>query len=520
MNIYRYSKREGIDPSALDKEKLMDELKQKLMAGGDLDDSLWEMQHEGVEDLMEQLDRMQQSQLEKYEFSSLMEEVGRKLDDIVEMERAGIQKRLEEARRGVREDTDELSQEVRERLAEVVENRARQNLEKLDNLPQERGGQIRELARYDFMDDEARRQFQELVEALQKIKQLEEQLRKARRERSLDSVDEDLLKELMGDKAAEELQELRNMTRVLEEAGYIRRRGDKYELTPRGMLRIGQKTLQDIFGQLRKDSLGDHVIDQRGIGVEMSDETKEYEFGDTFCPHLERTIMNALYRERQVPPIKLSSEDFEVFRREQMARSATVLMLDLSVSMERRGNFTAAKQVTIALDTLIRSRYTKDSLYVVGFSTSARQMEKGDLWFAGWDEFEPYTNMQQAFILARKLLARDRCANKQIILVSDGEPTAHIEEDGSIFFQYPPSPRTLQMTLREVRSCTRKGIVINAFMLESSDLPFSLRDGPTLNAFVTQMVRINRGRVFFTPADRLGRYLLMDYVSGRIKKIH
>jgi uncharacterized protein with von Willebrand factor type A (vWA) domain len=182
-----------------------------------------------------------------------------------------------------------------------------------------------------------------------------------------------------------------------------------------------------------------------------------------------------------------------------------VLLMDLSLSMPMRGNFQAAKKVAIALDNLIRTQYPKDSLYIVGFSSYARRIRKEDLSCMNWDEFDPYTNMQHGFLVAQGLLTRETCTNKQIILISDGEPTAHFEGE-QVCFQYPPSLRTLQATLREVRQCTRKGIVINTFMLDN---------GRFLGAFVTQMARVNKGRVFFTNAESLGQYLLVDYMSGK-----
>ena len=348
-----------------------------------------------------------------------------------------------------------------------------------------------------------------LMEMLQKMDKLEGQLKESQFNRSLDNVDEEMVRELMGNEAAEELERLRNISRILEEAGYIRRRGNRYELTPRGMRKIGQKALSDVFAQLRKDRSGEHNINMKGASGERADDTKKYEFGDAFHLHLEKTIMNALYREPQAPPVKLSPDDFEVFRSEHLTRSATVLMLDLSLSMPMRGNFQAAKQVAIALDSLIRSQYPKDSLYIIGFSSYARQLKKEDLPYMGWDEFDPYTNIQHGLAVARKLLTKDRCPNKQIILVSDGEPTAHIE-GGNMFFQYPPSLRTLQLTLREVKKCTKQGVVINTFMLGESYF---------VNAFVTQMARINKGRVFFTSADTLGQYMLVDYISNKRSRI-
>jgi uncharacterized protein with von Willebrand factor type A (vWA) domain len=348
-----------------------------------------------------------------------------------------------------------------------------------------------------------------LMETLQKMDELEGQLRESQYSRSLDAVNEKLLKELMGNEAAEELDRLRSITKVLEEAGYIRWKDGRYELTPRGMRKIGQKALEDIFAQLRKDRAGGHKLNLRGQGGDRIEETKRFEFGDDFQLHLQKTIMNAIQREPHKPPMKMKVDDFEVFKTEAVTRSATVLMLDLSLSMPMRGNFQAAKKVAIALDNLIRMQYPKDSLFIVGFSSYARQIKKESLSYMNWDEFDPYTNMQHGFYLARKLLSKELCSNKQIILISDGEPTAHFEGE-NVYFQYPPSLRTLQLTLREVRKCTQKGIVINTFMLES---------GRFLGAFVTQMARLNKGRVFFTSADSLGEYLLVDYIGNKRKKL-
>jgi uncharacterized protein with von Willebrand factor type A (vWA) domain len=184
-----------------------------------------------------------------------------------------------------------------------------------------------------------------------------------------------------------------------------------------------------------------------------------------------------------------------------LEEAAASLPSDLSTGMKKR--------VAIALDGLIRTQYPKDSLFVVGFSSYARQIKKERLPYMSWDEFDPYTNMQHGLYIARQLLAKERCSNKQIILISDGEPTAHFE-GGHIFCQVPPTLRTLQMTMREVRNCTQKGIVINTFMLES---------GRFLSNFVDQMVRMNKGRVFYTDATNLGRYLLVDYISNKRRPI-
>jgi uncharacterized protein with von Willebrand factor type A (vWA) domain len=172
-------------------------------------------------------------------------------------------------------------------------------------------------------------------------------------------------------------------------------------------------------------------------------------------------------------------------------------------------NFEAAKQVTIALDELIRSQFPQDKLYLVGFSTYGRLLKKEELLKINWNDLDPYTNLQHGLFLARKLLSRDRSTNKNIILISDGEPTAHVER-GSVYVRYPPSPRTLAITLEEVKNCTRKGIVINTFML---------RAGEFRGYFINQMAKVNKGRVFFTSADRLGQYILKDYITGKKSRI-
>ena len=182
-------------------------------------------------------------------------------------------------------------------------------------------------------------------------------------------------------------------------------------------------------------------------------------------------------------------------------------MLDLSLSMAMRGNFLAAKKVALALDNLIRSQFPRDSLHIVGFSTYAREVKPDKLAYLTWDELDHYTNIQHGLNTARRLLDRSHGGTRQIIMVSDGEPTAHME-GGRLYLQYPPSPRTIRETLKEVRRCTRQDIKINTFMLERSAY---------LAEFVEQMTSINRGRVFYTSPAKLGEYILVDYLTSRRK---
>lgn len=688
MNIFRYSKWDGSQESSeLSPDDLMEELGRNLMSYGDLTYSLRLMQQQGlrdgkmpnIQDLLDRLRQRRQEQLSRFNLDSVMGDIREKLDSIIKTEREGIGEKLEEARNKAKNEGSGLSPEVRERLLKTVRTRAEQNLDKLNSLPPDVGGRIKELTDYDFMDEDARQQFNELLEMLQKhamqqfgrelvnqiktldpaalarmrhmvealnqmleqrmkgeepdfegfmrefgdffgpnppktldelierlqqqiaqaqslmnslspedreelqklmqsmvddstqfelaklsaylqrlspndrmqhqypfsgeeslsynqamdmmeqlqkLDRLEGQLRDTRFDRSLENVDEKLVRELMGEDAGEDLERLRKLTKTLEEAGYIRREGDKYELTPRGMRKIGEQALKDIFAQLKKDRSGGHRLNTRGSGGERLEETKPFEFGDDFNLHLQKTIMNSIYRESGQIPVKLSTEDFEIYRTEEATRSSTVLLLDLSLSMPMRGNFEAAKRVTLALDGLIRSRYPKDSLHIVGFSSYARKLKKEDLTYMTWDEFDPYTNLQHGLAVARNLLDRERGENKQVILVSDGEPTAHFEGD-QLYFQIPTSVRTLQRTMREVRLCTQKGITINIFMLEGNPFGgFGRRGGRDRgvrqefqNDFVARIARLNKGRVFYTSPDRLGEYMLVDYISHKRKKL-
>ena len=655
-----------------DTDDLMQELQRNLMYDGDLAEALRAMQRNGLTDrmgrnlpslreLVQRLQERRKEHLKKYKLNSMMEDIRKRLDEIINTERQGIQHRMDEAREKAAQGSQDLDPEMQEKLLKNLEERASQNMEKLEALPKDVGGRIKDLNQYDFMDSEARRQFQELMdmlkrnamssfakemtqrlknmdasslaamrhfmeainqmlearrrgeepdfedfmkqfgdffgdnppknldelierlqqqiaqaqalmeslspadrqelqdlidsmldestkyemakmmanmeslfpgwldtdgysfsgeeslsytealklmEHLQKMDRLEEQFHDSRYDDSLDEIDDELVKELLGNSTAEELKQMREITKILEDAGYIRKKRGQYELTPKGMRKIGEKALNTVFASLKKDRSGSHNIRQRGSGGERFDETKRYEFGDDFDLHLQKSLTNALLRRTQVP-IKMKVEDFEVFRQEQTTRSATVMMLDMSLSMRMGGNFEAAKIVSIALNSLITGKFPKDSLHILGFSAIARRMTPEELTYISWDDFTPYTNMQFGFMMARKLLARERAANKQIIMISDGQPTAHIE-NGQIVFNLPTTRRCIDVTLREVNNCTRAGIVINTFMLPSRDI---------FNMFVDKMARLNRGRVFFTEPGDLGKYIIVDYINNKRTQI-
>ena len=671
---YRYSQwddTQQLDPFTAD--DLMDAMADKLIEDGDLRRALRDLYRrgdqgalddrlKGLRELMERLRQMRQDQLERHDLNKIMDDINERLDDVVKTERAGIDRRLEEAAKPPAADGERTTAEENDALRKMLQQMADRKREQLDALPDDVPGRLKGLSDYDFMDAEARQKFQDLLQMLQQqvmqsyfqgmqqaiqnmtpedlartremvrdlnqmledriqgrepkfnefmdkygdmfpgVKDLDElleqlaarmgamsslmqsmspemrqqlqdmmdsligddrlradlmrlganlaqmmpfqqmegqrypfsgdqpltlmeamammerlegmnaleaQMQAAQSGQGVEDIDPNQVRELMDDESAAQLERLQSVTKLLEEAGYIQRKGDRWELTPRAMRKIGQKALQDVFSNLKRDSFGKHETEQRGAGGERIDETKPYEFGDPFLIDIKGTMMNALARNGAGTPVRIDPDDFEVYRTELLTQSSTVLMLDKSRSMFLNGCFLAAKKVTMALDSLIRGQFPRDNLYVVEFSFLAKQIEPTDLPLETWDEYTYGTNFHHGIMLARRLLARSKAQNKQIIIVTDGEPTAHLE-NGEPEFAYPPTQRCISETLREVGRATRENILINTFMLETT---------PWLSSFVDQMTLINKGRAFYASPDHLGEYILVDYVRNKRKKV-
>ena len=392
-----------------------------------------------------------------------------------------------------------LDDDAREQLAQL--GAALDAMRPMDRLERE----------YEFTggEDLPLGQAMRLMEQLQEMDRLEGQLRDIRTPQDMEQVDEAKLEQLLGEEARRNWEQLKDMLRQLEEAGFIRRRGDRLELTPKGIRKIGQKAIRDIFSRLKKDQVGEHRLTQRGMGGEASGETKPWAFGDEFSVDLQRSLMNTVKRAGPGTPARMAPEDFEVQRIDHATQAATCLLIDRSRSMGYYGNFGAAKKVAIALSTLIRTTYARDALYIIGFSDVASEIKESDLPELHWDTSTSGTNMHHAFMLSRKLLARHRGCTRQIIMITDGEPTAHLER-GQPYFSYPPSPRTIGETLKEARRLTQEGITINSFMLENSS---------PLVDFVNMLTRVNRGRAFYASPDKLGQYVLVDYMQNRRRHV-
>src|SRR6266700_1975672 len=650
---FRYSRWDGTQTlDELDADDVLDALSDDLMSYGDLNAALQRLYRwgagdmPGLEQLLRQLRERRERELARYDLDSTVESIREQLQDVIDTERTGIDRKV-----------DQAPPERRK----LMEKLAKQRRNQLDRMPDDLGGRMKSLRQYEFMDEEAREKFDRLLQQLQQqmldqmlqglkqsiqsmtredlgvvremvrdlnrmleqrrqgldtsasfrdfmqkygqmfppgIETLDQLLEHLQRQMAqmqslmqslspqardelrrmmdellqddslrlelarlgammqqlmppselterypffgdeplslqeamglmerlqgmdrletqlergsfrLDDVDRGLLQQTLGPEARQQLDRMRQMTEILEKAGYVERRDRRLELTPRGMRRIGQGALRDIFDQLKKSRLGQHQLRHTGQGLESGEEVKAYEYGDPFLIDLNETLFNSLQRQGRGVPVRIEPRDFAVRRTEHSSQASTVLMIDMSRSMFLRGCFLAAKKVAIALDSLIRAQFPRDSLYVVGFSNYAVELKPQSLPAITLNDYVYGTNMQHGFQVARSLLARHR-GNKQVIMVTDGEPTAHLDENGRTYFAYPPTFRTIQETLREVRRCTRDRIVINTFMLER---------GPYLTEFVNQMTRINKGRAFFVSPERLGEYILVDYVSGKQRR--
>ncbi len=346
----------------------------------------------------------------------------------------------------------------------------------------------------------------QMLAELGQLDQLEQFLQSPSSPSALAEVDLDQVRRLLGDESAASLERVSELAKMMEEQGLIQNKEGKLELTPKGLRRLGQQALDDLFSKMTADKLGRHDMEISGLGHERNYDTKPYEFGDPFNLHIERTVRNAIRRTGGGTPVNLTPDDFEIERTERQVRSSTVLMLDLSLSMPMRDNFLPAKKVAMALYSLISSQFPNDYLGIVSFSEVAKELKPADLPEVSWD-FVYGTNMHHAFQLSQKMLARES-GTKQIIMITDGEPTAHLLPDGAPFFSYPPARETVERTMAEVMRCTKAGITINTFMLDP--------DGGLRN-FVERLTELNQGRAFFTTPQNLGDYVLVDFIEHKKK---
>jgi uncharacterized protein with von Willebrand factor type A (vWA) domain len=348
---------------------------------------------------------------------------------------------------------------------------------------------------------------QATVDALERLSDFEDLDRSMRADyagASMEDVDEERLRRTMGEESVRDLRRLKEIERALEQAGLVARHHGRLEVTPKGARRLGERVLVKLFEQLRRDREGTHDARTAGGLAEPTGATRPWQFGDTGQIAVQKTVFNAVVREGPSRRPRLDVADFELVEAETRTEAATALLLDLSFSMPLRGHFVPAKKMALALHALIEGRYPHDTLYLIGFSDYARRIKPEDLAGTGWERVYG-TNMQHAFHLAGRLLRDHPRATKQVIMVTDGEPTAHLEGE-EVFFSWPPVQETIRRTLHEAMRLARSGVTINVFMLEET---------PGLAQFMERLARLTNGRVFLTAGEGLGEFVIRDYVSRR-----
>src|SRR5690348_14727342 len=490
-------------------EELMEELKKQLLDSmfNQLQQGMSEMSPEQLarmKDMLAELNHMleQRERGEEPDFAGFMDRYGdffpgnpETLDELLEQmaqSMAAMQQMLNSMTPEQRAQLQQLSESLLEDMD------FRWQMDELSRNLQQAFPNMNWGQQLDFNGDQpmSMGQMSSVLQTIGELDGLEQMLQNVTQPGQLAEVDVDQARDLLGDDAARSLERLKDLAQMLKDAGLIDQRDGRYELTPKGVRALGQKALGDLFRKMLRDRPGRHELERTGAGHERTYEHKPYEFGDPFHLNVEQTVRNAITRQGSGTPVRLTPDDFEVERTEVTTRSATVLMLDVSMSMPMRDNFLPAKKVAMALHALITTQFPRDYFGLVSFGRVAREVKPQLLPEMGWD-FEWGTNMQHALLLARQQLER-QTGTKQIIMVTDGEPTAHIER-GEAIFQYPPSYTTIEQTLKEVQRCTKASIRINTFMLDES---------PYLQDFVRRMMEMNRGRAFFVSPETLGDYVL------------
>ena len=323
---------------------------------------------------------------------------------------------------------------------------------------------------------------------------------------SLDDIDEELIERALGRQAVDDVAQLRQIERELRRQGYLQRGGDGLTLTPRALRRLGQTALRRVFDILDSRGRGGHDVRDAGAAGEVTGGSREWRFGDEQPLDVVRTVRNAVHRTTAAgAELRLAAEDFEVVETERRSSAAVALLVDMSYSMELRGTWGEAKTTALALHALISTRFPQDAIEIIGFSDYARVMTTGALVEHDWDRVQG-TNLQHGLMLARRHLDKHRASEPVILVITDGEPTAHLARDGFADFAWPPTRETIAATLAEVERCTRRGATINVFMLD---------DDPRLVAFMQEVGRRNGGRVFLPKPGALGEYVVADYLRAR-----
>jgi uncharacterized protein with von Willebrand factor type A (vWA) domain len=349
------------------------------------------------------------------------------------------------------------------------------------------------------------------VAELADLEALSNQLSQGYAGASLADIDEELLERALGRPAVDDLAALRQLERELERQGFLNRSDGRLELSPKAVRRLGATALRRVFAKLTATGRGEHDIADAGAAGELTGGSREWQFGDEQPLDVVRTVKNAVLRTAAEPrgdgdrAVRIGVEDFQVVETERRTGAAVALLVDLSYSMALRGTWGAAKSTAMALHSLVTTRFPQDAIQIIGFSSTAQVLRPETLAELSVDTLQG-TNLQHGLMLARRFLAHHRDAEPVVLVVTDGEPTAHLEDDGTPFFCWPPMPETIARTVAEVERVARSGAVLNVFALDPE---------PGLVQFVHDITQRAGGRVFTPDSEHLGEYVVADYLRAR-----
>jgi uncharacterized protein with von Willebrand factor type A (vWA) domain len=525
MKWYLYKKWDGTqEPFDLKREDVLDKFMDNIMKGMSPNMSLAQMLWEGfpmagmnfrVMGLEEMLQELQKQKNELFQNYNLEKAFDQPINDL---------KRL-------------LAEEAMHREAKGAPRSP-----SYQELPPGLLEKIKDLGSFDFMDRESRQLFNqwknrqkdildlydfygqyadrfkgdqyldfdqalELMRHFQSLEKLQQQILSGQ----FQKMNAETLQKLLGDRAQQSLMILLQLPQMVSDEGVVKVDQNGFNLTPKGMRRLGEMAFGKTYYQTKKDRQGGHLGNAPQTGEIEPDTSKPYEFGDRFDLDISKTILKTVVNRRAAGGrIELSPEDFQVREREQLITSTTVLLLDLSWSMSWEGRFEAGKKVALALDHYIRTKFPKDRIHIVGFSTEARELKGNELALAVWDGYRPFTNLQGGLQLAMKLIKRSGNRNNRVIVITDGQPTAYYIE-GKLYVELPNesfgiSPNAVKATLGEVRRVTAQGMNIETFMLDNN---------PVLVEFTRQIARINKGRAVICLPGDLGRQIVVEEVKRR-----
>jgi uncharacterized protein with von Willebrand factor type A (vWA) domain len=522
---------------SLDAETALDELNRLLMEGLDVEQSLDWMRQQGfdlagmdfrvmgIEEMLQELRQKAAELMNQFNMDRSFDEHWSKLQDILDREEAAL--------------SEQQGMES-ERWNEFRERR--------DQMPRRLSEALRSFEDHEWTDAEAEAEFRELLESLNEAGDLEEfharnrgqlqgpndlsydealelmkqiqalsQLARDLMEGNFDQLSPEQLSEFLSDESVQSIMILRDLESSLERGGFLREGEGGLELTPRAIRRLGELALEQIYQSLQRGHPGAHDTSHRGGGLVTTERSRPYVFGEP--SHLDPigTLKNALARGGHRGPgkgVEIDPRDLEVFDTDQTTETTTVLLLDMSWSMSWSGRWPAAKRVAIAMDHLIRTRYPRDHFFIVGFYTRARELRVHELPELSWNMSDPFTNLQDGLRHAQRLIDKHPSMNSQIIVITDGQPTAYFTGK-ELHVEWPSgyggiSPRANRETLREVQKVTAKDITINTFMLD---------DSPELIRFVEGMTRINKGRAFYTTPGQIGEYIMVDYLARKRQRV-